>query len=225
MKLPFWATTLTLLGVLILCSLGTWQLYRLEWKTELLQTIESEYAKDASSILIAPEKLNETLNMTRGSIKGRFLHDKAIAISPRTHEGEPGYHILTPLKTVSGTHILINRGWVPLDKKETYSRSNGTQTITGLFRTPGRPNIFVPKNTPEKDQWHRIDLAQISSEKGLEPLAPVILYAENEDESLPMATAIKPKPNNNHLQYALFWYAMACALIGVYWLRFIKKNS
>lgn len=222
-KLPIWATILTLCAITILCALGTWQLQRLEWKTTLLKTIEAEYAKDAENIIITQNQLDKSLNMTRGSITGTFHHEKQITISPRTYNGKPGYHILTPLKIKPKHFILVNRGWIPLGMKNHKTKNRKKIKVTGLFRTPESPNIFVPKNNPKKGAWHRIDVQQIKYELKLDNIAPVILYAESNKEGFPIAAATKPNPNNNHMQYALFWFAMAASLLVIYTLRFIKN--
>ena len=227
MRLPFWATILTLSSIGVLCILGTWQLHRLEWKTELLNTIEAEHAKDAQNIIVTPEALNTGLNMTRGSVNGHFQHDKEIAIAPRTYDGKPGYHILTPLKLEDNTFILVNRGWVPLDMRASKDRTETLKTsstkITGLFRVPEKANIFVPENIPEKNQWYQINLKEIQNALKIKDLAPIILYAEKKGESFPLASATKPSPNNNHLQYAFFWFSLAGTLTIIYALRFLRK--
>ena len=48
MRLPFWGTILTICGICVLCALGTWQYQRLQWKNEILKTIDAEYGLDVS---------------------------------------------------------------------------------------------------------------------------------------------------------------------------------
>ncbi len=220
MKLPFWGTLLTLLGLTILISLGSWQLHRLEWKENLLAKLDKAY--EAPAAMITPDQLSADLNLTRGALKGRYSPQE-ITISARTHDGAPGYHIITPLKLSNGAYILVNRGWIPLDYKSA-SPPKGTLTVSGLLRTPEKPNIFVPENSPEKDQWYRIDIGHIAQHLNLEGAAPLILYAETSAAQYPIAVGTKPSPNNNHLQYAFFWFAMAAAMALIYALKFIVKK-
>ena len=93
MKLPFWATILTALGVVVLCGLGLWQSERLEWKKALLERIDEEYAVNASSAALDPSVDLQDAIIKRGFLEGRYLHDLAVLIQPRTYEGKPGYHL------------------------------------------------------------------------------------------------------------------------------------
>jgi surfeit locus 1 family protein len=218
-KLPFWATTLTAGGMIVLCGLGSWQLQRLQWKNDLLATLDQQYETTPPQI----SALSEELDLTRGMITGQFLQNKNIELKPRTHEGVTGVHVFTPFKTQSGETLLVNRGWAEQNHGE-IKAPQGRQSLSGLFRAPSKPNIFVPQNTPDKGQWYRIDLAQMEIALKVSPLAPVILYTENNTGENLIPVGTKPELNNNHLQYAWFWFAMAAALLSVYILRFIVKK-
>ncbi len=230
MKFPLWATLFTLLSLTILCSLGTWQLYRLEWKRVILERLEAEYARNPLENRLRYEDFRaKDLHFVRGAVRGRFLHLREIPLAPRTLDGRPGYHILTPFELEEGGTILINRGWVPLELKTPNTRPEslvgGTLTITGLFRQPERANPFIPNNAPQTNDWYRIDLEQIAQAKNLDKPAPVILYAEHtaNEAAYPVPSTKQWRPNNNHFAYACFWFSMAVILIAVYWLRFLRK--
>ena len=109
-KPPFWATIMSLLGIFILCALGLWQLQRLEWKNRLLQTIEAEYAKDATTLLISPENLEKDFEFKRGTVRGTYNFNRQIMIGPRVYEGLPGWHLLAALELEDGSFLLANRG-------------------------------------------------------------------------------------------------------------------
>lgn len=219
MKLPFWATLLTLCGLIILFGLGTWQLQRLEWKHTLLEALDESYQQAAPQVTA----IDPSLDLKRGTITGRFLRDKNIKLSPRTHDGAPGYHVFTPFVTTNKTTLLVNRGWIGLDDDE-IKTPRTRQTLTGLFRAPIKANMFVPQNVPETNAWHRLDLPQIQTALDLKALAPIILYTEDKTAENLLPVGKKPELNNNHLQYAFFWFAMAAALLSVYVLRFIIKK-
>ena len=34
------------------------------------------------------------------------------ARQPQVHAGQPGYHVVTPLKLAGGSYVLVDRGWV-----------------------------------------------------------------------------------------------------------------
>lgn len=222
---PIIATLLMLLGVAILCSLGTWQLHRLEWKTDLLQKLDAEYEKDAAATILSSADLKDDFLFKRGTLRGTLNYDKEVRVGPRVFEHITGYHIVTPLLLEDGTTLLVNRGWVSdawRDERE------GTEAIsvTGLLREPV-DNSFAPPNDPVKGRWYNIAPDEIAAAKGLNNISPYVLYVENNDPRVPypIAAATKPDFPNSHLQYALFWFFMAGTLVTVYALRFLRKQK
>ncbi len=230
MKFPFWATTLTFFSVVILIGLGSWQLYRLAWKTELLAQIEVEHSKSPMDFELTYENLsflNKDQLFVRGFVEGVYLHKHELALGPRTYKGAPGYHIITPFETLDSHIVLVNRGWVPLDMTEAdFLRPEEPLIITGTARKPERANSFVPKNSPAQGAWYRLDPEEIAQAKSLQAVLPYVLYVDGESKGeYPVATATKWQPHNKHLGYALFWFTMAGVLLVIYYFRFIRKKS
>ncbi len=220
---PLFATILMLFGVTILCSLGTWQLYRLEWKTRLLQQLEFEYVRDSVVPALAPADLDEKFDFKHGTLTGIYDFKKQLQIAPRVYHDEVGAHVLTPLKLQDNSYILVNRGWVPKDwKPESEKHSSDKIPVTGLLRPVAR-DYFSPENVPSKDEWYAIRPAEIAATKHIPELRPYVLYVENTDAGYPAALPSKPDLPNNHFRYALFWFAMAGTLVAVYVFRFIRK--
>jgi len=227
-KLPFWATLFTLLGLCILCALGIWQLQRLAWKKDLITTLEASYNQERPASLDLAQNPPE---FAYGRITGNFLPHKAFLLGPpRIQDEVPGYDLIVPLQ-ISDQTLLINMGWTPhpLDKQPIYHLQDQTLAFYGLLRMPGW-NAFTPKNQPEKNIWFRLNTTEIASAKALENLYPSYLMANRANYKFDAAffgdsAQNKLMPNNNHLQYALFWFAMAIALLSVYTLRFLKRKS
>ncbi len=218
-KLPFWATVFTLIGVGILLMLGFWQLDRLVWKSELLEKIESSYARDASQ---NPLDLSSKV-LERGFVRGVYEHDKSFKIAPRTYKGTPGYHVLTPFLTRDGAYILVNRGWVPFGFSGEIVSPTEEIRLVGSIRKPQEPNMFTPDNNPDEDVWYYVDLKEIAVVKGLKDLWSLMIYVESTSESYPLAVATKPRLKNNHMQYVIFWFSMAGVLVLIYALRFLRR--
>ena len=131
-RIPIGGVLFLLACIALLLSLGTWQVERLAWKQALLQSYAEEYARDPLQNRFDryafPEIATKYPAMEYGSIRGQFHHDIEILIGPRTHEGKPGYHVLTPFSLAGGNgRVLVNRGWVPLDKADPATRLE-TQT-------------------------------------------------------------------------------------------------
>lgn len=72
------------------------------------------------------------------SASGCFRHDQEILVGPRSREGSVGYHVITPLERENGSKILVNRGWIPRERKDQMTRAKGlptsVQNVEGLIR-------------------------------------------------------------------------------------------
>lgn len=227
-QFPVWATGFLVLGVAILCGLGGWQVQRLHWKNDLIAAMQTAYGHAPAPLDRAA--LNDAAKATPifayGTVKGTYLFDAEIFTGPRTLDGVPGYHVITPLFLADKTGwILVNRGWVPLDHRAAYTRAmkRAVYTITGTVRAIPAPNRLTPANDAIGKKWYSIDAAAIETTHGIDGLMKnVMVYAEEQTPLLdgPIMTSAHAMPNNNHLAYAIFWYAMAVVMVAIYGLRF-----
>ena len=221
-KPPFWASSLTVCGVAVLGTLGTWQLQRLQWKEDLVARINSY--KDSEIRTLSVNDLTADNEFMKGRLIGHFDYSREIAIKPRTYDGTPGVHIITPFILENNSTILINRGWGPNDYTVGKSEE-AASSVNVIIRVPQKPNMFVPPNLPDQNEWYALNIEQIGQTKGLQAILPVTGYQLDEkvrETEPPYAHALEIRLNNNHLQYALFWYTMAVIMIGVFVLRFLK---
>ena len=235
MKLPFWATIYAMIGLIVLCSLGMWQMKRLAWKTDLVNRIKEELQIDSATVSIDPATDLSEILLKRGYLKGEFLHDKSILIQARTYQSHSGYHLITPFKMADYNDkvVFVNRGWIPIQftpEDGQVLKPKGLMMITGTLRPSPEYNRFVPKNNPAEDQWYRIEPKEIANTHGIDNFYSVnIFYKELRDAKrgipdFPVPPAVKININNNHAGYALFWFVMAITLVVVYVLRFISPQ-
>lgn len=217
-----WPTFFALPALIILLGLGTWQVQRLEWKNQLIQDFETRATADPIELpigTVAPE-----MEFRRLALTGEFDHEKEIFLTGRTYEGNAGFHIVTPFQLVDGRIILINRGWVSesyRDKaKRTFSLVEGKTTVAAILRFPAEKGYFVPENEPENGFWFTLVPAQMVAHLSLGDAAETKVYAAalrtSETISLPIGARTETNLRNSHLGYAITWYGIACALIGVY---------
>lgn len=214
---------LVFLGVFILCGLGTWQIQRLEWKTKLLAAMESENAKDAKNFKISmaaiPSNPDDAFFL-RGTAQGVFDYENEILVGPKALDGIFVQDVITPLLLKDGGILLVQRGLVS-DKAHPpppSSRPDQTEWVTGALRKPHLTR-FISANRPAENLWHQADIKQIAATKGLDHVAPVILYAEDGSytKNAPwpkIRLNSMPRPPNNHFFYAIFWFTMATILVG-----------
>lgn len=230
---PLWALLLTIAGIIVLCSLGTWQLQRLAWKTELIEKLDQLYALDAASTILTDKDLQQArrgdeADMARGTISGIYHFDKDIRLIPFMKDGQPGAHMITPLALPDGSVLLVNRGWVPQDWVNPLAGQQIAVRLQGLVHQPDEPNAFTPENAPQDGQWFWLDFESIGAHFDLVRIHPLILRAETETlmsaqhltGSYPQTLSERIQPNNNHAQYAAFWFCMAAALLIIFVIRF-----
>jgi len=238
-----WATAFTILGVALLIGLGTWQLQRLEWKEEL---IAERHTRSTDSAVPLPGDLSDSkaLDYVRVELVGRFLHDKELYLGSRTLKGSVGYHVVTPFRLSDGRTLLVNRGWVPPERRDPESRAagqldGGEIRIEALLRPGGwRGWSFTrPANDPAGNLWLWPDLPAMFAALGAEAAGlerPVTtLYAESLPVGplaelpggLPVAVAGAIDLRNEHLEYALTWYALALALLIIYLIYSTRRGA
>jgi surfeit locus 1 family protein len=211
-----------LAGFAILIALGTWQVERLAWKRDLIATMESRLA-------MAPLPLGDLLkhqpieDFRPVRATGTFLHDREMYLAARSYQGRLGYHVVTPLAPEGGgTAVLVDRGWVPVDRQAPDSRAAGqvpgTITVEGIARRPPKPGLFTPDNRPDQNLWYWVDLPAMAAHAGLTTVAPLLIEAgpAANPGGLPIGGQTHINLPNNHLQYAITWYALALALAVFY---------
>ena len=108
-------------------------------------------------------------------------------------DGALGYDILTPFEMAGGGIVLVNRGFVPLDKKDPATRRQPRDPrrdeYTGLMRFPQTHAWFSPPDDPGKNVWFSRDPASIAKAHGLRRVAPVIVDADQVPSPAPCREA------------------------------------
>lgn len=221
MRLPLKETLIAGSCVAILCTLGTWQVQRLQWKNDITAKLQAQYAQGGKTLRADDLGTIEAGSFKYGTVNGQPLKDKAVLLGPRILEGRSGYHLLLPVEMADGNVLIVNTGWVGSLWSDTLEDRLGTlpATITarGIVRHPDWSS-FASKNSPANDLWFRADVAEIATARDIESIYPVILYADKIEPELADVTIHEEQwlPRNKHLQYALFWYALAVVMAGVY---------
>ena len=206
--------------VTIFCALGTWQLYRLQWKLELISEIT--FGLDSSPI----EYSNSIeKNYQRVSAKGKFNFDKQIYLYSLNDNGKPGYDVITPFRTNKNENVLVNRGWIKKELKNNpiiNKNIEDGQKIIGLLRKIYKPNIFKPDNDLKNNIWFSINLEDLKVTSG-ERFNEFVIFLEDNQAKTPIPRKISIDVPNNHLKYAITWYAISISII-FYYLYFRRKK-
>jgi len=154
--------------------------------------------------------------------KGTFQH-KAEAYMLTTEGGVPGFEVVTPLVSADGIVALVDRGFVPESLKDPAKRPEsqppGEVDVTGLVRRHvGGRGPFTPDNDPDGNMWFWWDIPAMLAYADVAPdarVAPFVLHIQPGagNNTLPKPVSVDTSLINNHLQYALTWFALAAVLV------------
>jgi surfeit locus 1 family protein len=218
----FWPTVFTLPAVLLMLGLGIWQLQRLQWKTAQIAE-RTERVSAAPMPLPGPAEDVAKDEYRRVVVQGNFLNDKEIFLGARSLNGNAGYHLVTPFRLADGRVLFVDRGWIPLDRKERQKRAAGELTgpvaLDAVIRLQGKQSWLVPDNRPDLDFFFWADLPAMAKLTQL-PEAETRFFLEagpaRNPGGYPIGGQTRIDLPNDHLQYAVTWFCLAVALLVIY---------
>ena len=219
MKKIFLFNVFVISFIITFCCLGTWQLYRLQWKQDLIYQINT-------GLNSTPIKYSNKIdrNYQRVLLDGKYIFKDQIYLYSLNEKGQPGFDVITPFETVSKENVLINRGWISKNLKNK-SKINlvNTNNLQGLLKKNSKKNIFKPENDIKKNIWFYINMSEIRKMTGRN-FNPHVVYLEDKNTKIPLPKKITIDVPNNHLKYAITWYSIAISIF-FYFLYFRKKNE
>lgn len=220
----------------VLLALGTWQVQRLIWKEDLLAAIAQRSQADPVGVpeIEAMIAASEPIEYRTAFAEGQFVNSGEQHFFA-TFNGQSGFYVYTPLALADGRFLFVNRGFVPYDLKEPATRPEslleGEQRITGLARTKleQKPSMVVPDNDEQANIYYWKDLDRMAASAGLaaDKVLPFFLDADATPVpgGLPKGGVTVIDLPNNHLQYAITWYGLALALVGVSLFAWMRRKS
>ncbi|KAJ9622722.1 surf-like protein [Taxawa tesnikishii (nom. ined.)] len=205
-------------------ALGSWQVQRLGWKTELIARFEDRLVRDPLPLppAVDPAAIKD-FDYRRVYATGKFRHDQEMLIGPRLLDGKDGYLVITPLERQfegykGNTTVLVCRGWIPKDKAAQASRPEGLPTgeVT---------------NKPEERKFYFPDVEQMAQFTGSQPvwieetMKPDLIESyDREAKGIPIGRPPEVNLRNNHTQYIFTWYSLSLATSIMLWMV-IKKPA
>lgn len=215
-------------------ALGTWQVQRLFWKLDLIERVEQR-AYAAPTPIPDPDhwpQITATSDEYRHvRLEGVYLYDLTARAQAATELGS-GYWLMTPLRLDNGAIVFINRGFIPLAGRALAAQSalaadNSRVTVKGLLRMSEPDGGFLRNNVPEADRWYSRDVQALTKSRGLSDVAPFFVDADAGTAGTAQKPGAHPvggltvlRFHNNHLVYALTWYALALMVAGAgWWMR------
>jgi surfeit locus 1 family protein len=223
----FWPTLISLPALIVLLGLGTWQMQRLAWKEGIIRAFSERISADPLTGAPSGRPLEE-IEYRRVRLSGRYINDREMFLAGRTFNGRGGWAILTPFRTDDGALVVVDRGWVPLDRKDPRTRPQslieGPTTVEGIIRRPNLRTYFTPENEPDKNLWFSADVEAMARKADLGPVRPYLVEGLRQliPGGFPVGGEIQVALRNDHLQYAITWYSLAIALVVIYVLFHLK---
>lgn len=216
--------TLALLAVLI--GLGNWQLDRKVWKENFIDTLDRRL--HAEPVVLPQSSSWPQLTPDQDEFRRvRFsaaLEPQAAALvyaggaAFRPDVSGPGYWVLAPARLPDGSLVVIDRGFVPEGRQDAAESAPAEGEMVGVLRWPERPGWFTPAPDRGRDLWFVRDPVAIAAAKNWGEVAPFYVELETPQPpgGLPQAGALEVNLPDNHLQYAITWFGLAAALVGVF---------
>jgi surfeit locus 1 family protein len=215
----------TLIVLLILLGLGTWQVHRLHWKEGIL-------ARIAAAEMGTPVPLTQNPDpYSKVWVTGRFRFDQAVEFGAEVRDTRTGptmgFYQVVPLDRGDARMILVDRGWTPEGHAIPLDAPAGTVTVVGYVRPGERERWFSAADDPAVRRFYTLDPRAIGSAVGISDPEPftLVTLGPKVTGSFPTPAQHLPRPPNNHLSYAITWYALAAALIVIFGVRARKAQQ
>ena len=197
------------IGVVILISLGIWQLQRLGWK-------EAKLAAIAAMLVQAPVDLPETVAVAtdryRGvTVAGRWTGEVVFSLDSLPDAG-PGKRVIAVLETAARRRVLVDRG-IWLEGTEATPVVAHAAVVVGNLDWPQEVDSFTPPPDAATGLWFARDVGAMAAALQAEPVL-IVARAPTGDGITPMPLDTSRIPND-HWQYAMTWFALAVGWAGM----------
>ncbi|MEO1550631.1 MAG: SURF1 family protein [Pseudomonadota bacterium] len=201
-------------GFAVLSSLGVWQLQRLAWKEAIIADAAQRMSAEPGNVPASPTMEADIYRpiSTTGRLTDREVH----VLTTQKPKG-PGFRIITRFELADGRAILLDRGYVPEGEKNS-PRPTGEITAQGHLLWPRESDMFTPDADLENNLWFARNLELMALTLDTEPVLIVLDRPAGENAPRPLPVTLSFP--NNHLQYAITWFALAIVWAGMtaYWV-------
>lgn len=213
------ASLATVVALLILMVLGTWQGQKAGPKTELLARIAAGMKAPALRLPLHVDNPIK-LEYRRVVFKGTLTMQAPVRVFGLNREGQPGYFLYAPMKRPLALAVIVNFGWIPINHEAPVPLPSGTFEVRGTLLRSATPGSMTPKNDTLKNTWFTADVQALAEYFGLKTKEyyQFRIFADHTGEPnvLPLGGQVLVNIPNNHFQYMLTWYGLALALAGVF---------
>jgi cytochrome oxidase assembly protein ShyY1 len=236
---PRWIVFHVLIAVLVvvMVSLGLWQLRRLDERQDRNTTVRerSELAAEPVTDWLDPASDAEAVAAAEWrplSATGTFDDAATVLVRNRTLDGAAGYHVVTPL-VLDGEAVLVNRGFIPrgpaTDAPTPPPAPDGTVTVVGRARPTQERGLFGPPDPGDGTltEAHRIDIPRLAEQLPY-PVLPAYLelvgISPDPGAGQPVLLPLPALDDGPHLSYAIQWFLFSVlAVVG--WVLAVRHSA
>jgi surfeit locus 1 family protein len=201
--------------IFIVLSLGTWQVFRLNSKSQLISDLENNLKRNSIDFNVDIDKEYTKVLLKKKNLKSKiFLY--------HLNKGEIGFKVIVPYEVNSSLLVLVDKGWIRKDKINSIKNSLlNDDIIEGYTKKIREKKLFTPKNNIKEDFLYSVEIDNLkkSLNKNIYPLL-IIQTSKTKKDIVPNDYHVGL--SNNHLQYAITWYGLALFTI-IFFLYYRKK--
>ena len=201
--------------IFTILSLGTWQVYRLYLKNNLISDLEKNLKTSSINFNVDIDK-----EYTKVLFKKKDLNTKIFLY--HLNKGEIGFKVIVPYEINSSLLVLVDKGWIRKDKINLIKNTLfNDDIIEGYTKKIREKNLFTPNNNIKEDFLYSVEIDNLkkSLNKNIYPLL-IIQTSKTNKDIIPNDYEVRLP--NNHLQYAITWYGLALFTI-IFFLYYRKK--
>jgi surfeit locus 1 family protein len=215
--------------IILFLSLGSWQLDRAAEKNRTLAFFDRDAAVSQLAEVAQPEEYQNI------EVSGHFETQRQFLVDSGLVEGRRGFYVVTAFLPVDEqSWLMVNRGWVPrsapgeTDADLSIASDGNGRSLRG--RVGQLPRVGMRKGAAfaESTSWPKRGLYPTLDELSAQleqPLLPFVLLLDPA-ESDGFVRRWQPAGSGPmmHYGYALQWFAMAVAVLGLLIWQIRKKR-
>ncbi len=228
---PF-TTLLTLALIVLLVSLGRWQLRRADEKRALFDSFAA--GTDATQLIELGTPAVKRYQHVEAA--GHYDETRQVLIDNMMNAERAGYFVITPFALAGGGWVLINRGWVPLgnsraerpaipvagDARKVRGRADhmpspGIQMGTKAELAPPYPVVAAFPS--------RAEIAALLHESSWTAATDLVLLDPGEPDGYVRHWSAPGFPPMRHIGYAVQWFALALTLAVIYVVTNLRRSG
>ena len=192
--------------------LGYWQLQRLQWKNDLISSIELNFNSKTIDFPILNDADNKYEYM-QSHIEGKFVVKQSMFFFRSNLRGESGYEIVVPFKTMLSKDVYVIIGWIPFDKKDEidlkFINDEALTKIEGSLIYSKKRKPLIPDNDISSNVWYLMNTEEMDIVNKLNT-SNYLLKITDKNYFPQILIEFEPTNiTNNHLQYAGTWFLLA----------------